>query len=244
MTIQLEAEDDHQEENVLAEFPDGEELSITKVEREPRSGYRYLLHFGPYRLSVHEDIMIKYRMITGRLFTKAELEEVVLADEKQRAYVEGLRYLERKPRTAMEMTRRLRQKEIGETVIEEVLGRLIRERLIDDDQYARQWAEQRVTAHRRGKLWVRQELRGKGIAKETIAEALGEISPEQEKESAMQLGAKKWNTIRGDLMDKRRKTGAFLMRRGYSGEIVRVVLNSLKEDEADAGEFEDLNEFE
>lgn len=75
-------------------------------------------------MTVHEDVMIKYRMITGNSFMKADLEEIVVADERQRAYVEGLRYLERKPRTAMEMTRRLRQKEIGETIIAEVVQQL------------------------------------------------------------------------------------------------------------------------
>ncbi|AHV97788.1 regulatory protein RecX [Paenibacillus sabinae] len=243
MTIQLDFEAEQPEEGVLSQFPDNEPLTITKVERQ-KSGHRYMLHFGPYRLSVHEDIMIKYRMISGNVFTKEDLQEIVLADERQRAYVEGLRYLERKPRTRMEMARRLRQKEIGEELIDEVLERLRRERLIDDSQYAKQWAEQRVTGHRKGKLWVRHELRGKGIDKSVIAEALDGISIDQERQSALELGRKKWNAVKGEPSDKRRKTGAFLMRRGFSGGIVRSVLNTLREDGDINGMEDDFYEFD
>lgn len=241
MTIQLDPDDEQREEGMLNGFPDGEPLVITKVEREPKSDHRYILYFGPLALSVHEDIMIKYRMTSESTFTKEELQEIILADERQRAYILGLRYLERKPRTTVEMEKRLRQKEFGEAIIAEVLDRLGRERLLDDGQYARQWAEQRVTGHRKGRLWVRYELQSKGIDKEIIAEALDGISVEQERRSALELGAKKWNTVRGETGDKWRKTGAFLMRRGFSAEIVRSVLSSLKQEEH--AEYDEDNEF-
>lgn len=244
MVIQLNPEPEDQEVQALADFPDGELLEITKVERQKKSDHRYIIHFGAYNMTVHEDVMIKYRMISGNSFMKQDLEEIVVADERQRAYVEGLRYLERKPRTAQEMARRLREKEIGETIIAEVLQRLQQERFIDDPLYAKQWAEQRITNQRKGKLWIRQELREKGIDKSLIAEALENISPEEELESALQTGRKKWNMIRGDMNDKRRKTGAFLMRRGFPGEVVRQVLNTLREEENAEGYDEDFYDFE
>lgn len=244
MVIQLNPEPEDQEVQALADFPDGELLEITKVERQKKSDHRYIIHFGAYNMTVHEDVMIKYRMISGNSFMKQDLEEIVVADERQRAYVEGLRYLERKPRTAQEMARRLREKEIGETIIAEVLQRLQQERFLDDPLYAKQWAEQRITNQRKGKLWIRQELREKGIDKALIAEALENISPEEELESALQTGRKKWNMIRGDMNDKRRKTGAFLMRRGFPGELVRQVLNTLREEENTEGYDDDFYDFE
>lgn len=134
--------------------------------------------------------MIKYRMITGNSFMKADLVEIVVADERQRAYVEGLRYLERKPRTAIEMTRRLRQKEIGETIIAEVVQQLQEERLLDDPLYAKQWAEQRIANQRKGKMWIRQELREKGIDKTLISEALENITLNKSWRAHSKLGAR------------------------------------------------------
>lgn len=240
MVIQLDFEAEEQDEQVLSDFPEGELLEITKVERQKKSDHRYIIHFGAYNMTVHEDVMIKYRMITGNSFMKADLLEIVVADERQRAYVEGLRYLERKPRTAMEMTRRLRQKEIGETIIAEVVQQLQEERLLDDPLYAKQWAEQRIANQRKGKMWIRQELREKGIDKTLISEALENITPEQELESALETGRKKWNLIRGEASDKRRKTGAFLMRRGFSGDMVRQVINTLLAEDNYEGEDEEF----
>lgn len=240
MVIQLDYEPEEQNEQVLSDFPDEELLVITKVERQKKSDHRYIIHFGAYNMTVHEDVMIKYRLISGNSFTKADLEEIVVADERQRAYVEGLRYLERKPRTSMEMIRRLRQKEIGETIIAEVVQRLQQERFLDDPLYAKQWAEQRIMNQRKGKMWIRQELREKGIDKSLISEALENITSEQELESALQTGRKKWNLIRGDVNDKRRKTGAFLMRRGFPGDMVRQVIHTLLEEENYEGEDEEF----
>ncbi len=240
MVIQLNPEPEEQEEQVLAHFPENEPLEITRVELQKKSKHRYIIHFGAYNMTVHEDVMIKYRMITGNTFIKADLEEIIVADERQRAYVEGLRYLERKARTALEMTRRLREKEIGETIIAEVLQRLQQERLIDDSLYAKQWAEQRIMNQRKGKMRIRQELREKGIDKSLISEVLENISPEQELEIALETGRKKWNLIRGDVAGKRNKTGAFLMRRGFTGEMVRQVLNTLLQEEDFEGEEEEI----
>ncbi|MFD1135280.1 regulatory protein RecX [Paenibacillus urinalis] len=214
-------------EQGVSHFPN-ESLEITRVEKLRGREARYMISFGPYELSVLEDVMIKYRMIKGNSFHKTELEEIVIADEKQRAYVQSLKFLERKPRTRHEMAQKLKQKEYVDSIIEEVLSRLERERLIDDAFYAKEWAIQRISNHRKGKLWVGQELRQKGIAKEHIQLALGEVSVEEEWDSAMTAGRKKWDQVKGDLLEKKRKTYPFLMRRGYSGEVTRKVIGQLQ----------------
>ncbi len=221
-----------QEDSAISHFPEDQELVITGVEREPKQKYRYLVSFGQHVLSVHEDIMIKYRMIKGNTFWKQELEEIVLSNEKQQGYVQALKYLERKARTSKEIQIRLKEKETSQEVIADVLARLTSEGLVNDAMYAQQWAEQRITSQRKGKAWVRQELRQKGVDKLLIAEALDGVSPDQEYQSALIIGRKKWNQTKGELLDKKRKTGSYLMRRGFSGEQVRRILNQLiQEDE-------------
>ncbi|MDR0270004.1 RecX family transcriptional regulator [Paenibacillus sp.] len=234
----------HQDITDISHFPDGIDLIITAVERQPKQKGRYLISFGEHILSVHEDVMIKYRMLKGYTFTKQELEEIVLADEKQRAYVQALKYLERKQRTSKELEDRLRQKEFGYAVIEQALQRLEREGLINDELYAKQWAEQRISSHRKGKAWVKQELRQKGVDNLLISEALAEVSQEQEFESCLVVGRKKWSQTRGEIMDRKRKTGAFLMRRGFSGEQTRKVINYLIREDGEAQENEEHFPFD
>ncbi|GAB6931421.1 RecX family transcriptional regulator [Paenibacillus sp. JCM 10914] len=236
---------DQAESAGVADFPDHEELTVTSIEMLRKPRHRYRIVFGMYSMTVHEDVMLKYRMLKGNVFRKEELLEIVIADERQRAYVDSLYHLSRKPRTSQEIRQRLQQKGYEQGCIETTIERLQQERLIDDALYAKMWAEQRITNHKKGRLWVKQELRQKGIDSANIAEALGEVSADAELQSAMAIGRKKWQQTSGDVQDRRRKTGAFLMRRGFSGEQVRQTLKTLmEEDEAHDDEDDELYPFE
>ncbi|MDK8193379.1 regulatory protein RecX [Paenibacillus sp. UMB7766-LJ446] len=222
----------------ISQFPDNEELTITLVERTKSREARYRITFGLYSITVLEDVMIKYRMTRGNTFLKKDLEDIIVADERQRTYVQSLRYLEHKPRTRHELSQKLRQKEFAAPLIEEALDRLERENLVDDELFAKEWTRQRMEGQRKGKLWIRQELRQKGIASELIAEALEGISTDTEFETALTAGRKKWNQVKGDIQEKKRKTLPFLMRRGFSMDMVRRVVNCLIEED-EAGDPED-----
>ncbi|RRJ67715.1 regulatory protein RecX [Paenibacillus oralis] len=227
-----QVEDAGQEEKSgLSAFPEDAELAITSVLMLKRPKHRYRIFFGAYAFEVHEDVMIKYRMIKGAVFNKAELEEIISADERQRGYADALAYLSRKPRTAYEISMRLKEKGWGEETVNDVIHRLHTEGYLNDAVYAQEWASQRVKLRGKGKLWVRHELRQKGVSKPLIEEALGEVSEDDEFESAMLLGAKKWRGTSGEPLDKKRKTGAFLQRRGFSGKVVSKVLRELSRED-------------
>lgn len=73
--MQLDDEDEYSAEankqQEISLFPDHEELMITRVEQgQGRKRGRYIIHFGPYSLSVLEDVMIKYNMFKGTSFVK------------------------------------------------------------------------------------------------------------------------------------------------------------------------------
>ncbi|MCK8488675.1 RecX family transcriptional regulator [Paenibacillus sp. MBLB2552] len=211
----------------LDAFPEDIELVITSVMMLKRPKHRYRISFGKYSLEIHEDVMIKYRMMKGAVFTKVELEEIVAADGRQQGYADALKYLSLKPRTTYEITQRLGEKGWGEETIQDVLVRLQSEGYVDDAAYAQEWASQRVKLRGKGKLWVKHELRQKGVSKSHIEEALGEVSEDDEFESALQLGLKKWQGTTGEPLDRKRKTGAFLQRRGFSGGVVSRVMREL-----------------
>ncbi|MEF2965135.1 RecX family transcriptional regulator [Paenibacillus sp. M1] len=232
------SEDTQQGKGGLGDFPEDEELAITSVSLLKRPKFRYLISFGPYSLEVHEDVMIKFRMIKGAVFTKSELEEIVSADEVQRGYADALLYLSRKPRTAFEVGMRLGEKGWSEETREKVISRLTAEGLLNDAAYAQEWAGQRVRGRGKGKLWVRHELRQKGVSKTLIEEALGTVSEDDEFASAMEHAAKKWRTTAGEPTDRKRKTGAFLLRRGFSGSLVSRVVRELSQNDGNGGEDE------
>lgn len=225
-------EEEHKTEQGVEHFPVDEELEITRVE-QGKYGMRgrYIIYFGSYSLSVLKDVMIKYRMIKGAVFNKNELSDIVMADERQQAYVMSLQHLARKSYTRQELLRYLLKKGLAAAVVEDVLIRLEQEKLVDDELYTRQWIRQRISGKGKGKLWIRQQLQYKGVDKSIIVRELDHISEAEEWEGALQTGRKKWDQTYGELNDRKRKTASFLMRRGYSGDMTGRVLRSLLDSE-------------
>ncbi len=222
----------------LEDFPEHEELEITGVEQARWPRLHYKLFFGELKLIVHEDVMIKYRMLKGYSFTKDALRDIMAANKLQAAYASSINYLSYRSCTRTEVARKLKEKDYDEHVIETTLDRLEQEKLIDDSLFAEQWARQRVRTQKKGKVWIRQELRQKGVQPAHIEQALGEIDEDEELVSATTLARKKWNSTSGEWLDKKRKTMAYLMRRGYSSDLVRRALAAIEEED----EIEDEQE--
>ncbi|MDF2927244.1 MAG: RecX family transcriptional regulator [Paenibacillaceae bacterium] len=201
---------------------------ITAVERQKRSKHRYNLFVdGDYAFSVHEDILVKHRLLKGEHIDRTRMESIVQDDERHQAYLEAIRYIGRRPRSHKEVKLHLKEKGYEPDRIAEILERLQSERYLDDEAFAKLWTEHRIVSQRKGRRWVQMELADKGVDEGDIARALGGIDPEEEYAGAWELGRKKWRTTGGELLERKRKVMAFLLRRGYSNELVSRVLREL-----------------
>jgi regulatory protein len=150
-------------------------------------------------------------------------------DLLRKALDSAYRHLARSPRSRIEVERRLREKNYPEPIIRQVIQRLEEHRYLDDQAFARQWARDRFTRRGWGPPRLRIELRRKGIAKESIEESLRELFDEQDEESrAAELVALR---LKGrGLHDPReyRRSFAYLLRRGYSPDVIQTVLRRMK----------------
>ncbi|UHA73868.1 regulatory protein RecX [Paenibacillus sp. 481] len=209
-------------------------VTIVRVERDAKQASRYTIHFdSSSSLNVHEDVMVKYRLFKGNEVSVASLADILRADELNKAYVQALKYLQRKPRTRGEMAKHLSQKEYEEGIVIEVLDRLQQQLLVDDQAYAHQWTEQRLTRHYKGRRWIQHELKQKGVHEQHIASALEAVEPDQEWESALHAARKKWRQTSGEPFIRKQKTTAFLMRRGYPLDMARRAAHSMEEEQND-----------
>jgi regulatory protein len=206
------------------------EAVITKIELQKNNKHRFNIYLDEaYAFSVHEDILIKHRLLKGQTISEEELRSVLLDEERNDAYLKALRFLGARPRTNKEVRQKLQAAGYEEAVIEETVRRLESERYVDDRQFAKQWTEQRLYSQNKGKAFIRQELLQKGVDRVHIQEALQGIEWEDELSSAVEIGAKKWRQTSGETLERKRKTAAFLLRRGFSNEVVRQALRKINE---------------
>jgi len=144
-------------------------------------------------------------------------------------------FLGYRPRSEKEVRDRLRRGGYEQHVIDHAISRLHEWRYLDDTDFARRWVENR-TAHRpRGKRLLQQELHHKGIDTETAREAIDGADLD-EAGAAEELARRRLPAYAGDEPAAiRRRLGAYLARRGYSYDVIRIALDRAL-GEADEGD--------
>jgi regulatory protein len=151
-------------------------------------------------------------------------------DEK--AYEAALTLLDYSARSRKELTDRLARKKFPPEAVENAVNRLAASGLVNDEKFAREYAEL-LRLRGKGPELIRIELRRKGIPQETVLEIVSGYKENSDEfiESAKAITAKKLKQM-GKLPPEtaaRRITG-FLARRGFSPDTVRQILKEVKKE--------------
>jgi regulatory protein len=152
--------------------------------------------------------------------------EKLLKRAKNAAY----RYLTIRPRSRKELADKLQDKEFSDPMIAIVLEHVTRLGYLDDAKFAAQWAASRVRSRGFGRRRLEQELRIKGISREIIKNTLNALFDEApEAETARKESEKKLKTLtRFEPEVRRRRLAGFLERKGFSSEIIRNILHTVR----------------
>ncbi len=150
-----------------------------------------------------------------------------MKSDYERALLAAQHYIAYASRSEDEVRRRLQRSGYDPEVIETVLERLAQSAWTDDKRLAQDWVESRFRSHGIGRRRLTEELRRKGIAVDSIAEATGSISDSEEIERAVSLVKHRWLTLNLEDRTQQRQIIAFLQRRGYEWEIIEQVIGEL-----------------
>ncbi|WP_109508779.1 regulatory protein RecX [Nocardioides speluncae] len=147
------------------------------------------------------------------------------ADPESVARTILLDLLATKARSRKELADKLASRNVPEDVATRVLDRFEEVSLIDDRAFARSWVESRQAGKGLARRALAQELRRKGIDDEIAREALDELEPDDEEESARLLVRKKLRSLRGvDQTTATRRLAGMLARKGYSSGVAFAVV--------------------
>jgi regulatory protein len=153
--------------------------------------------------------------------------------EPKSCHERALGLLAVRARSRRELERRLLAAGFATEEVDDVLVRLERVGLIDDEAFARQLAEHRFGVRRSGVRSVTSELRSKGVDAHVI-EAVVQERRSHEDVRALELARSRAGRLRG--VDPSRAFGrlsAALMRRGYAPEVARGAARAALDVEAD-----------
>jgi regulatory protein len=189
---------------------------------------------NPQQVNIYLDREFAFglaRITAGWLKVGQELSEEKIAslqaeDESEIAYQKALHFLSYRPRSSAEVRQNLAKRGTPEALVEETVNRLQRAGLINDQEFARAWVENRNTFRPRSKSALRMELRRKGLSDEIVQPVLDEQVDEEA--LAFEAARKYARRLIGlEWLEFRRKLCGFLARRGFSYTTLSPVVSKV-----------------
>ncbi len=161
-----------------------------------------------------------------------ELTQWLLPRQYPMALNNAVEMLAQRAHASGEIAQKLRRRLYMEDTIEMVLYKLEKERLLDDEAFARDWAASRARSQM-GRSRIKQELRMKGISQEMVQIALEELDEEESGDAAVALARKLLRRYSREDDERKgmQKLLAAMARRGYGyEESKRAVEQALEEE--------------
>ena len=156
-------------------------------------------------------------------------------DPEARARQVCLRLLTLAPRTRAQLADALKKRGTPDEVVDGVLSRFADVGLIDDAAFARAWVESRHHGQGLSARALSAELRQRGVDDDQIREAVDELGPDAEVETAKLLVARNLTATAGlPAQARTRRLAGMLARKGYPpGLAFRVIREAMEAEGAD-----------
>jgi regulatory protein len=131
-----------------------------------------------------------------------------------------------------EMLEKMRRWELSEEAQTRVMQRLVNERYVDDERFARAFVKDKVRYNKWGRRKVEQALWQKQIADDIRQRVLDEVDDDEYLRVLRPLIQQKRRSVTAaDDYEKNRKLVRFALSRGFTFDIIRQCLDVTDEDE-------------
>ncbi len=188
---------------------------ITAIKAQTRNPDRVNIYLdGEYAFGLTR--IVAAWLQVGQELSEERIAELQQRDESEAAYSRALRLLNRRDYTEAEVRQRLLRQGLAETLVREVIERLRRAGLINDQRYAQNWVENRTEHRPRSRRALAFELKARRIPASTLESVLEGADDDLNAYRAALKQAVKYRNLAWP--DFRQKMYAFLARRGFSYE--------------------------
>ncbi|NMB26795.1 MAG: hypothetical protein GX987_01930 [Tissierellia bacterium] len=201
-------------------------MIITKIEPQRNKKRVNIYIDGEFAFGILKEIQYKYKLWENTEIDRNYIEDILIAEQQAKANDYALRFISYRQRSKKEIQDKLTKEGFDNKFIENTIAYLESHRLIDDLEFAKSFARDKINLNKYGPQKIKYELYKKGISDEIIDEVLDEDDTEYTR--ALKLAKKKLPTYKKDDKNgKYRKLGGFLQRRGYSSDCVYKILKEL-----------------
>lgn len=195
-------------------------MTITAIEPR-RKGLSALYIDGEFAMKLDTQTLLENRFDVGRDIDDEELHEIISLSNERRAKEKALWIISYRDHSKKELADKIRRT-CDEDSAQKAVDRLEELGLVNDEGFARRYAEQLIFSKHMSKRGVSYELSRKGIDKELAQEILEDIDVDENEEIKAVL-EKKYRNL--DDEKTRRRAVAALQRLGYGWDSIRRAMD-------------------
>jgi len=198
-------------------------MIVTAIEQQKKDTEKYNVFVdGEFAFSLYMQDILFFKIKENEEIAEERYNYIINEVVYIKAQDKALNFLGYKMRTEKEMRDKLNTYDFNESVVERVMEFLLKYSYIDDFKYAVSYIKQTQRLKPLGSYGIKMKLREYGIKDEVIENAIleSEIDEEEDAYSLLmkKIGGKK------ELDEKeKKKYHDFLLRRGYSYDIIKEV---------------------
>ncbi|MBC8060781.1 MAG: recombination regulator RecX [Clostridiaceae bacterium] len=205
---------------------------ITEIQAQKKNAKRVNVYINDeFAIPCSLELVYQYGLQKGKEIQEENLNAIAEEDNFLKGKSDALRCIEKTHKSEQQVRDKLIAKEYEEKVINRVIEFMKSYNFIDDKRYVQSYIKEKMRTSGRNK--IKFALSKKGIAKNIIEDGLETLGENGEREVALMLGEKKLIQLMKSENDRNKlykKLGDFLVRSGYSFDIVsEVVKNVLKD---------------
>ena len=136
------------------------------------------------------------------------------------------------------MLEKMRRWNLSEEAQAKVMARLVRERYVDDERYARAFVKDKIRYNKWGRRKIEQALWQKHIDNNIQQQVLDDVNPEEYVQMLRPLLQQKRKSTKAESpYELKQKLIRFAMGRGFGFDIIRQCMEVTDEDEPDVQDF-------
>jgi len=199
-------------------------MNITAIKQQERLKGRYSIYVDEkYAFSLSADALLEQGLHNGQELDEQQLKAYKKLSADDKAYGLAIAYVARRMRSRWELSDYFRRKGYDDDLSKQLLERLDRLGLVDDEKFAEAWVNTRRLLKSVSKRRLSQELKQKRIADDIIEQVLSEDETDERAVLRELIARKRKQSKYQDNL----KLMQYLARQGFSYDDIKLVLNEL-----------------
>lgn len=202
-------------------------VSIAKI----KNNIKIILDNGE-KLFLRYEVFLKNGLRKGDALTEEEIAKLIRQNQFFFVKESAFRFLGRRIHSEKELQRKLLQKKYDKEIVASVLKELKDSNYLDDEHFAREFADEKINKKAFGPNKVKAELKARGVTQEIIDKILSQKSLGTEFENACMLAEKKLSSLKNRELDKKKinqKLYSYLLSKGFDFDTIKAAVNRVSQ---------------